>query len=91
MDHETQRHSTWFAACQADITVYELWLKYYSVGGNRQEFDIDSYVYGLTPLPAGERDLLAMALNELIDDLPQRPRAASSFDTRQEQRPAAAA
>lgn len=91
MDHETQRHSTWFAARDADITVAELWLKYYSVGGNHPEFDIDSYLHGLAPLPVTERDLLAMALNELIDDLPRRPRAARSFDAPEEQRPATAA
>lgn len=81
MDHETQRHSTWLAARDADITIPELWLKYYSVGGNRREFDIDAYLYGMTALPAGDRDLLAIALNELIDDLPQRPRAGCSFDS----------
>ncbi|PPB50378.1 hypothetical protein C4K88_00195 [Arthrobacter pityocampae] len=32
-------------------------------------------------LAAADRDLIAMALNEMIDDLLQHPRAACSYDT----------
>jgi hypothetical protein len=36
---------------------------------------VDAYIQSLLSLPASQRDLLAHAANELIDELPPLPRA----------------
>ncbi|WCI09233.1 hypothetical protein PJ267_05260 [Arthrobacter sp. OVS8] len=60
------------AALQAlEITVGELWLNYFSIGGTVGEYEVEAYLQGLLSLPALQRDLLAMAANELIDAVPR--------------------
>jgi hypothetical protein len=76
MDQETQQTKLLARSRDAELTTYDVWLQYFSIGGNIKFFEVDAYLRGLYPLPPAERDLIAMALNELIDDLPQRPRAA---------------
>lgn len=71
----TQQHSTWLAAHAAGLTAEDLWLHYFSIGGNLQAFELDAYLHGICPLPQGDRNMIALALNELIDDLPPRPKA----------------
>ncbi|WP_247826775.1 hypothetical protein [Arthrobacter antioxidans] len=71
-----QQHSAQLAATAAGLTAQELWLHYFSVGGNLRAFELDAYLHGAHPLPAGERNLVAHALNEMIDALPPRPKAA---------------
>lgn len=70
MTEQTQRQSTLLAARDADISVNELWLHYYSVGGNLTAFEVDAYLHGVHQLPVGERNTIAWALNELIADRP---------------------
>lgn len=52
----------------ADITTGELWLHYFSIGGSAGEYEVDAYLQSLISLPQLERDLLAMAANELSPD-----------------------
>ena len=61
----------------AGISVGDLWLHYFSLGGAVGEYEVEAYLQGLLALPALQRDLLAMAANELIEELP-RPRAPYS-------------
>jgi len=76
--HEPQQRAMLRAAVQAaGISTGELWLHYFSIGGAVGEYEIEAYLQGLLSLPATQRDLLAMAANELIDDVP-RPRAPYS-------------
>lgn len=75
MSQYTQQHSTWLAARAADVTSDDLWLHYYGVGGDLDAFELDAYLNGVYELPVTDRNLIAIALNELIDELPQRPRA----------------
>ena len=63
----------------ADISLPTLWLKYFSLSGDAGEYEVEAYLQGLLSLPAIQRDLLALAANELIDDLP-RPHAPYSDD-----------
>lgn len=59
------------AALQAlEISVGELWLNYFSIGGTVGEYEVEAYLQGLLSLPTMQRDLLAMAANELIDAVP---------------------
>ncbi|MDR6508405.1 hypothetical protein [Arthrobacter oryzae] len=54
-----------------DITVGKLWLNYFSIGGAVGEYEVEAYLQGLLSLPRMQRDLLAMAANELIDSVPR--------------------
>ena len=60
------------AALQAmDITVGELWLNYCSFGGAVGRIRSRSVPARPVVLPKMQRDLLAMAVNELIDAVPR--------------------
>ena len=52
----------------ADITVAELWLRYFGMSGTAGEYEVQVYVEGLISLPALQRDLLAMAAREIISE-----------------------
>jgi hypothetical protein len=73
--HEPQQRARLRSAIQAaGIGVGDLWLHYFSLGGSTGEYEVEAYLQGLLSLPETQRDLLAMAANELIDDIP-RPHA----------------
>lgn len=74
-----QRRRLRAAIRAANIPVSELWLKYFGLSGDAGEYEVEAYLQGLLSLPAVQRDLLALAANELIDDIP-RPRAPFSDD-----------
>jgi hypothetical protein len=74
-----QRRRLRAAMKAVDISVSELWLKYFGLSGDAGEYEVEAYLQGLLSLPLVQRDLLALAANELIDDLP-RPRAPYSDD-----------
>jgi hypothetical protein len=63
------------ALASAGIPEEDLWLRYFSIGGMVGEYEVDAYLQSLHSLPALQRDLLAHAANELIDELPALPRA----------------
>lgn len=67
----------------AGIRAGELWLRYFSIGGNADEYEVEAYIQSMLSLPQYERDLLAHAANELIDELPPRPRAPYMEDLEQ--------
>lgn len=66
-----QRRQLREALKAADITRGELWLNYFSIGGSVGEYEVEAYLQGLLSLPPIQRDLLAMAANELIEALPR--------------------
>jgi hypothetical protein len=66
----TGRHQLFEAArCSAHWTVNELWMSYLALGGQLLVVDLQGYLNGLTPLPPGQQDVLACALNERLADL----------------------
>ncbi len=75
-----QRRQLREALAQARIGVPELWMRYFSIGGEAGEYEVDAYLSGSLSLPPLQRDILAHAANELIDDLPPRMRAPYSDD-----------
>jgi hypothetical protein len=79
---EQQRRYLREALQHARIGTADLWLHYFSIGGNVGEYEIDAHLQGAFPLPELQRDLLAHAANELIDELPPPPRAPSYKDLR---------
>lgn len=78
--HEPEQRRMLRAALKAaGLKPGDLWLNYFSIGGAVGEYEVEAYLQGLLSLPPIQRDLLATAANELIDDLP-RPRAPYSED-----------
>ncbi len=65
----------------ADVSIEELWLRYFTLGGHAGQFEVEAYIHGAIALPALQRDILAHALNERLDELYSRaPRAPYSVD-----------
>ncbi|MHA7146625.1 hypothetical protein ACX80U_18105 [Arthrobacter sp. TmT3-37] len=71
----TQQRSTHLAVHHAGLTSADLWVHYYAIGGQLELFEMDAYLHGVYELSQSERNTVAIAVNELIDELPQRPRA----------------
>ncbi|MHA7241319.1 hypothetical protein [Arthrobacter sp. TMS1-12-1] len=66
-----EHHQQWSAvrALQsAELRPDRIWLTYMSMGGLCDQFDLDGYLHGLLELPIRDRDLVAQALNETIED-----------------------
>lgn len=54
---------------RAGIDRGRLWLYYFSLGGNISDFEVDAYLHHSMSLPRIERDLLALAANEILADM----------------------
>lgn len=57
-----------------------MWLRYFSFSGMVEEYEVHAYLQALIDLPRLQRDLIAQAVNELIDELPAPRRAPSDAD-----------
>jgi hypothetical protein len=58
------------AAYQAsELTVAELWQRYFALGGDASELEVDAYLNGAMALPAIQHDMLALAINERLDEI----------------------
>jgi hypothetical protein len=64
----------------AGLTVGELWLRYFSIGGSAGQFEIEAYLFAAHALPTLERDLVAHAINERFMDLGMDVRVPYSAD-----------
>jgi hypothetical protein len=53
----------------ADLTVDELWLRYFGLGGSAGRMEVDAYVNGAMALQPFEHDMLAHAINERLAEL----------------------
>lgn len=80
LDEVAQARALHLAVRAADITIGELWLRYFSIGGTAGETEVEAYVHGALSLPGLERDVLAHAANELIEELPPLPLAPYRWD-----------
>ncbi|MEO3940748.1 hypothetical protein V3C41_06650 [Paenarthrobacter nicotinovorans] len=65
-----QRRRLHAALSGAGVTTGTLWLQYFSIGGSVGEYEVEAYLQGMLSLPELERDLLAMAANELSNSGP---------------------
>lgn len=68
------------AIVEAGFSIGEVWLHYFSLSGDVDEYEVEAYLTGIMQLPQSECNLLALAVNELIDELPPRRRAPFSDD-----------
>ncbi|PWW24493.1 stage II sporulation protein E [Geodermatophilus normandii] len=64
-----QRAGLQAAFRHADLTLEQLWLRYFQLGGNADLLDVEAHLDGLVRLPDPDGDLLAVALNERLDEL----------------------
>lgn len=60
------------------LSISDIWLHYFSLGGTVGEYELDAYVNASYQLSALQHDIAAQAVNELIDRMPKPPRAAYS-------------
>jgi len=60
------------AFSHAELTVHELWVRYFALGGEAGATEVEAYLNALMPLPAGEHNILAQAVNERLNELPPR-------------------
>ena len=67
---EEQRLHTVHAMQSAGLDVQSAWIRYFSLSGNADEFDVDAYLNGLASLPPLDCDLLSHAVNELVSEAP---------------------
>jgi hypothetical protein len=63
----------------ADVTVDELWLRYFGLGGEAGRFEVDAYLNGAITIPPLQHDMLAHAINERLDAIAP-PRAPYNED-----------
>ena len=66
---EAQRERTVRAFRQADLDVDELWIHYFSIGGDAGAMEIEAYLHGSYMLRPVQRDLLDHAIHELGNTL----------------------
>jgi hypothetical protein len=72
------------AACYArsHLTPEQLWMRYFALGGSQGLLELDAYLNGLTTLPRVDRDMLAHAVNERLDEVAGPARAPYSHSVR---------
>lgn len=58
----------------AELTTNELWLRYFALGGEAGPTEVDAYLNGLMGFSPFQHNILALALNERLNELPK-PRA----------------
>lgn len=51
------------------ISARDLWVGYFSLGGNGTQAEVDDWLSGAVPLPAREHNLLAQTLNDRYTDI----------------------
>ncbi len=80
---EDQRRALQVALQRAGLTVEALWLRYFAVGGVAGPLEVEGWLEGLLELPDVERDVLAVAANERLDELAGTLRVPHSRPLRQ--------
>lgn len=75
-----QRRLIHVAICAANLDVQDVWVQYFGLAESAEEYEMDAYLHGLIVLPQLECDLIAEAVNELIDEIPPLPRAPYGAD-----------
>ncbi|WP_107657036.1 hypothetical protein [Nocardia suismassiliense] len=53
----------------SELTVNELWLRYFALGGIIGRMEMEAYLSGLMELPSLQHDMLALAINERLDEI----------------------
>lgn len=64
---DEQRERAAEAFREAGLTVDEVWMHYFGIGGDAGAMEVDAYLHGSYMLRPIQRDLLDHALHELSD------------------------
>ena len=67
----------------ADLSLDQLWMRYFALGGAADPVDLDAHLAGIVPLPHHERDLLVHAINERLEEVIAQHRLPYSRPIRQ--------
>lgn len=54
----------------AGLGLHEVWMHFFSIGGDVGELEVEAYLHHSLTLPGLQRDTLAHAVNEIIDHGP---------------------
>ncbi len=65
-----QANMLYHAMRQAGLRLDQVWMHYFSFGGEVGEMEVEAYLNHAMALPKLQRDMLAQAVNELIDSKP---------------------
>ena len=60
---------------RAELNPQELWVRYFALGGVAGPMEVEAYLNALMALPPLEHNLLALAINDRLRELPPPPRA----------------
>ena len=63
-----QRELRW-AFSHAELTVTELWLRYFALGGDAGPTEVDAYLNAVMPFSEHQHNILAHAVNERLNEL----------------------
>ena len=80
LNQDDQRRLTLQAMTASELTVHKVWLYYFGLCGTTDKYEVDAYLHGLIHVPTHDRDLITIAVNELIDETPPPVRAPYSHD-----------
>ena len=53
----------------ADLSLGELWFRYFALGGESTTLEVEAYLLGALEATTEDQDLLAVALNERFSEL----------------------
>jgi hypothetical protein len=57
----------------AELSIDDLWLRYFALGGEADRFELDAYLNGAIALPPLQHDVLAQAINERLREIAPPP------------------
>lgn len=66
------------------LSLEDIWLRYFALGGDAGKVEIEAYLSGLMPLASLQHNILAHAINERLDELGPPPRAPYRPDSPKE-------
>lgn len=69
MDANRQHWFTVGAASRPGVDLDDVWMNYMSMGGSCADIEVSAYLHGLLLLDPIQRDLVAHAVNEQLDDI----------------------
>jgi uncharacterized metal-binding protein YceD (DUF177 family) len=78
---DQQRRLTILAISAAGLEFLEVWVRYFEAAGTADELELDAHLEGLLVMSDEQADILACVVNELIAEIPERPRAPYSHET----------
>lgn len=80
MHLDDHRDAVEAARRRAGLSVHELWLGCFELGGDVGPLELEAYLHGLMPLAAAQRDVLSQAVNERLAELGLGGFVGYSFD-----------